>query len=410
MYGILNLDTVMLCTCLAMLAASLAMFIVWRNKPKERAAAYWAISFLLGALGFMTAAFAQTVLMPSVIFLVNFLLTTGSYVGIWFGFRAFNDKPPKFWPVLSVFGVWFAAYFLWPAFGTSPNIHAAAQSTIIAGFSLVCAYTVLNGPQSGKLPMALPTAILLLTHGIIHCGHLGILTHLISSDEPLGRTLWWSLAMLEVFIHNVSIAIACIILIKDRSEEQHRIAAETDALTGIYNRGAFVKKVDDHLANAEMNTSLAIFDLDHFKRINDRHGHQAGDAVLIAFAKRVKETLPKDAIFGRMGGEEFGLLLPAPAKGMHENICQLISSASIPFKGISIPLSVSVGVATVEDAGNNFDHLMAAADRALYRAKKGGRNRVTHFRLSDGLNQVLERDNENHPTGENATLAATYPA
>ncbi len=157
-----------------------------------------------------------------------------------------------------------------------------------------------------------------------------------------------------------------------------------DALTGVYNKRHF----DESLRLAIFTTrtlpkpvSLIVFDLDHFKRINDTHGHTAGDQVLCEVAQVVKEALYPDQIFGRIGGEEFAVLWEGSglraASDQAERIRSRVAAHRFSFEGASFPVTVSLGVAE-RGIGNDeeAERLYERADDKLYQAKAGGRNRV----------------------------------
>lgn len=161
-----------------------------------------------------------------------------------------------------------------------------------------------------------------------------------------------------------------------------RRLATTDALTGIFNRAHFF-----HLAEHEMRrsrrlkapVSVLMADLDHFKQINDRYGHQAGDLVLAKVGECLKKTVRGMDILGRYGGEEFSALLPQTspelAREAGERIRRAVEELHIQFNGVEIPLSISIGVAG-RTSPEELTGLLKAADAALYRAKDDGRNRV----------------------------------
>ena len=167
--------------------------------------------------------------------------------------------------------------------------------------------------------------------------------------------------------------------------QQQRLVqdAETDALTGLYNR----RWMDRHYPRAlsckhstQRPASILMIDLDHFKRVNDAHGHAVGDQVLFQAARRIEFALRPGDLCARYGGEEFCVLLPAvdlpQATGIAQRICA--SVARQPFalsSGATLPVSVSIGVA-YWDQQEPLDALLQAADSALYQAKRQGRNRV----------------------------------
>jgi diguanylate cyclase (GGDEF)-like protein len=160
-------------------------------------------------------------------------------------------------------------------------------------------------------------------------------------------------------------------------------AALTDAKTGLLNAGAWQREAAVEVTRARGQTPLAvaIADIDHFKAVNDTHGHLAGDAVLAAVSAAMRDLLRDFDLCGRFGGEEFALLLPrttaAQALEITERIRQGISQLAIPRDGTAaIRVTISIGVAVPSQARHTLDDLLAAADHALYQAKKSGRNRV----------------------------------
>ena len=162
-------------------------------------------------------------------------------------------------------------------------------------------------------------------------------------------------------------------------------AAHHDALTGVRSRAGFFAVTGEHFSkNAQANGTCALMlDVDHFKRINDRHGHAAGDRVLVEVAQRLRLALPDNATLGRLGGEEFAIVLTdsqlAEARQLGERLRQTIDQSPFQLQPGLPPLAVSIsmGVAMLrEDDGRHIDTLLHRADQALYRAKAAGRNRV----------------------------------
>ncbi|WP_411033859.1 diguanylate cyclase [Shinella sp. BYT-45] len=164
--------------------------------------------------------------------------------------------------------------------------------------------------------------------------------------------------------------------------EQLAYAASRDGLTGALNRKTFLDMASKLLGDPSRTArSIAILmvDIDHFKQINDNHGHAMGDAVLKAFARFVSDILRPGDLFGRMGGEEFAIALPGTdmdkAAEISERIRKATEDAAEEFSGLSV--TVSIGVTTSEShPSENIEALLATADQALYRAKAAGRNRV----------------------------------
>ena len=161
-----------------------------------------------------------------------------------------------------------------------------------------------------------------------------------------------------------------------------RLAMQDD-LTGIANRRHFYRQAEAELAHfqrAKQPLALLMLDLDHFKQINDKYGHGVGDAVLIRFAQYVSTQIRQEDLLGRVGGEEFAILLRDAAMAQATAIAERIREgvAQLPIFGgdDADRFTVSIGIATAEDADASFDVLFGRADKALYRAKQEGRNRV----------------------------------
>ncbi|MBF0515040.1 MAG: diguanylate cyclase [Desulfovibrionaceae bacterium] len=167
--------------------------------------------------------------------------------------------------------------------------------------------------------------------------------------------------------------------------EELRVMATTDALTGICNRGHLLERFHDEFERFKRHggeLGCIIFDLDHFKRVNDTHGHQAGDEVLAAFAKLVAGRVRPYDIFGRYGGEEFLLVLPQTdcqaALAFAERMRDLVETDLTPRLSFALetPVTVSLGVTNANPADTTIDTVLKRADEALYRAKERGRNKV----------------------------------
>lgn len=172
------------------------------------------------------------------------------------------------------------------------------------------------------------------------------------------------------------------VLYKATYERKLRDLATNDPLTGIWNRRVFFEHLEMEIERSKRYgtpLSILILDLDHFKEVNDAHGHQAGDAVLAAFSGVMKRNTRRTDMIGRTGGEEFMAILPdTPLIGGERTAEKLradVEQLKVPIKGGSISITVSIGCAEYR-RGEPFDEYYGRVDRLLYRAKNNGRNQV----------------------------------
>lgn len=179
---------------------------------------------------------------------------------------------------------------------------------------------------------------------------------------------------------------------RKRLERELQQQAATDGLTGVLNRRAFTAKSEELIAVAlrhDRPLSLLVIDVDHFKKVNDVHGHPAGDAVLRALARMLGAALRTGDVLGRLGGEEFAIVLSetdeAGARDAGERLLQVVRAARIDHEGTALHITVSIGAAVLRAGEDGFAALFARADRALYRAKNSGRDRLALERAEDAV-------------------------
>ncbi len=168
-----------------------------------------------------------------------------------------------------------------------------------------------------------------------------------------------------------------------RAEEQLQAQAATDPLTGLSNRRNLIARAERSLADARLTgrpTALVIADIDHFKQINDRYGHDAGDQILVGIGALLLRASRAHDVVARWGGEEFLILLPdtsaEAAEALAERVRSAVAARSMHHAGVAINATLSLGVTAVQP-GEALSSAIARADRALYRSKDTGRDRVT---------------------------------
>jgi diguanylate cyclase (GGDEF)-like protein len=165
-------------------------------------------------------------------------------------------------------------------------------------------------------------------------------------------------------------------------EEIYRLMT-VDGLTQVYNRRYFNEALEREFNRSkryDRALSLVAFDIDHFKRVNDTHGHLAGDNLLRQIVAAVKPRLRREDIFARTGGEEFGVLLPEVpldgARATAEKVRRIVETTPLKVDHDAVPVTISLGCAMLGPADTTPDELYRRADERLYEAKQGGRNRV----------------------------------
>ena len=193
-----------------------------------------------------------------------------------------------------------------------------------------------------------------------------------------------SIRIAVAFLALVPLTISSAMAVRDDLMAQLQRVADHDGLTGLLNRRAFEHRLHQRLAeppgNADGGLALLWLDLDHFKSINDRHGHLAGDAVLRAVAETLARCCRPDDLSARLGGEEFALAIAAPdaavTTAIAERLREAIAALSVDWQGGEIHATASIGAFHLDQWPVDAPALLHGLDEAMYRAKHAGRNRI----------------------------------
>jgi diguanylate cyclase (GGDEF)-like protein len=235
-----------------------------------------------------------------------------------------------------------------------------------------------------QLMSRLPTVIVLLADAAVLLARIPatLLSPVLANDEVISSV---SLALLAfgTLLFTVVTAFLLLNMTKERNELKHKIDSQIDPLSGVANRRAFrdgAVRLLNRQAIEQEPLAMLLFDLDWFKDINDRFGHAVGDRVLQIFADTASKTLGAEALFGRIGGEEFAALLAVgdldEGYAIADRVRRNFVAAAARLGDSGLKPSVSCGVTLGCNPLLEVDALLAVADRALYRAKAHGRNRV----------------------------------
>jgi diguanylate cyclase (GGDEF)-like protein len=304
-----------------------------------------------------------------------------AYALMWNGARVFER--PDMRPLLVFAGpcLWIILSFTETA--KSPDLSFATSALVLAAYSFAAAYEYWRG-RAERLISRWPAIILLLISGFGYLTWVPLtLVMPISAtlDGSVLRTDWFPAVILVTLTGRVTLAFIVLAMAKERLELRQRTMAMTDPLTGLPNRRAFFRRAARRLrpsSDPSRGVAVLLFDLDWFKQINDRYGHAAGDQILQTFAATLSSNLSPTDVIGRIGGEEFAILLSdadlSSALTVAEKVRLAFKSTTITVNNDRIMPTVSGGVAAEKRALADLDTLLACADRALYLAKGSGRD------------------------------------
>src|SRR3977135_1289792 len=376
--GPMSLDTCTLYLVAAMVAAMLGAMLLYFGKQENiPALKWWGTAYLLGsasvALWTLTAGTLGEML--------SLGLNAVGFVAcgmVWNASRVFHGRKPNLPGLVLGAIAWIAA-----AMTLAPEA-SAMRMTI--GASIIAIYAALTAAELWSerrrtLQKRWPAIAVPVLHGFVLMLPilLGDLLH--PHGDMFSGSIWVTVFSIELVLSAVGPVCLICTLVSDRRVSPPRTAAATDPLTGMFNRRGFAEatsRVIEREANAGRPVTALIFDIDHFKSINDRFGHPAGDEILKLFAGIVVNTLRITDLSGRIGGEEFAALLACSLEEgviAAERVREAFERSGIVDETGPVDTTVSIGVAG-GPAGTELEVLLAAADAALYQAKRGGRNRV----------------------------------
>jgi diguanylate cyclase (GGDEF)-like protein len=387
----LDVNTLFLVTIYVEAMLGLLLLFAWIQNSGIHAVAWWGSAHLLLAGSVMLFGMYGTVPDAISIDFANAILFT-AFAVTWSGARVFDGRPPE--PLFLIGGaaLWLGASRL-PFFATSMDAKVLLSSGIITAYTWATAYEFWRG-RGEPLVSRWPAIFMLFAHGALFLLRTPLSQVLPwSPHNQVFESVWLTVLSFEALLFTIAIAFILLAMAKERTELRHKTAALVDPLTGIANRRAFLEEVTAlaHRQGIEPRpVTVLLADLDHFKLINDRFGHAVGDHVLQVFAEAANTQLGACDLIGRLGGEEFAIVLydADHEKGMEvaESIRMSFEDAAGDVDGRPIGGTVSMGMVVVESM-LDIPALLAQADQALYCAKERGRNRVEVA----SLQMVLDR-------------------
>lgn len=386
----MNIDIVTLFVLVVLLCSVVGSILLWAGLGDGgRVARYGAGGLYLIALGIGLVLLRGRIPDWISIVFANVSLTLG-FGFLWSAARLVAGRPVWTAAVLAGPLVWIAACTI-PAFYAGLPFRLLLISLIAAGYSSAAGWELWHGRQKvGHAQLAL--ACLCYGHAILVTGRGIAALFLPPMTSPLEGNWLQNILMLEAPIALMAGCFLAVGMVREHSEGLLRRNAETDELTGVLNRRAFLGQAGECVTKADRlkrPVVLLLFDLDHFKTINDRFGHAVGDRILKIFAASAEQATRMTDVFGRVGGEEFAALLPGcdavTGRQIAERIRTDFSLRTAAELGPAATATVSVGVASNGSDVRDLEALMLKADMALYGSKRGGRDRVTDASVADLL-------------------------
>lgn len=356
------------------------LVLAWTQFDHGQAALRLGLSHLVGAGAVMLLAFGAT-RYPFLPVLAQLAFVSAAFLAL-SSILSFEDRDrPLPLSLAAFFSLGVLALLM--VRGGHADLIRMLQLAIVASLFFTSAFVLWRGRHEA-LTARLPLAALMFVHGLMTS--IGLMEQVLREALPSGVpsfSHWFGLIHIESMVYFIGTALFMVAMLKERSEARHKIASLTDPLTGLSNRRAFFHECDRMLERCHRSgapcTLLAV-DLDRFKAVNDTFGHGVGDRVLQLFADVTSQQLRSFDIVGRLGGEEFGVLLPRThireAAVIANRLREAFSSAANQVDRHEVRATLSVGVAVVLGGETMITEALERADAALYRAKLNGRDRV----------------------------------
>lgn len=304
-----------------------------------------------------------------------------SFVHLILALYVYNRKPARLSMMIAIVAVTFVGEtlltYVWPSlYGRICLISMIVA--LMCGLGISAIYhrdDAITRPEH-LVAIMLMVGILIMFGRVLTVPDVGILS--LTATTPMQGIVFTYSTLMPVIATSGFLLMCGERLNKDLSR-----LAMIDPLTGVFNRRTMTEMANKAIAASKRHDralSLLILDIDHFKRINDQFGHEAGDMALCRFVELVHEVMRESDVLARIGGEEFVLILPdsdeRTAIGVAERIRQQLEDSNFSISGWTVPLRVSIGVGTLGPEISNLETLLRETDHAMYEAKRSGRNRV----------------------------------
>jgi diguanylate cyclase (GGDEF)-like protein len=371
-------------TCVTGLLGAFLLF-AWMQ-DRVRALAWWGAAYLIGGFSVAIWSVESFISPPLPAGTANALLFVACGM-IWNAARLFHGHRVLWGAMATGATVWLIACMS-PEFAESPAVRIVLSSLIVATYTFLTARELWRERRK-HLMRRWPAIFVPILHGAVFLFPIPLASLLPEEHGMLTLASGWlAVFAIEIMLYVVGTAFIVLVLAKERTVRIHKAAALNDPMTGLFNRRGFIEAAQQLMARQAKRgeeVCVLMFDLDHFKSINDNYGHAVGDDALRLFAMTVGSTMRANDVIARFGGEEFVAMLPGTIEDAvvaAERVRLAFEAAAVEIDDRRLCATVSVGAASGSPR-MDIDELIGDADAALYRAKANGRNRVEHHGPDD---------------------------
>ncbi|ARJ43860.1 GGDEF domain-containing protein [Pantoea alhagi] len=367
----LDVYTLFICELYVLGFLSIIMIFAWSGAQYDRVLGFTTMAIIAMMVSVWLGSLRNHGLLFLPVAIGNTLVMLA--YGMWLNaFRVFAG----FRPGIS----WLFGALLWALLCCFPSFYCSIPKRIMVSCLLCISYTVALIIMLVRSRACLqitfwPAQLLLCFHLVFHLSRMCFDSGS-SAHNAMGHSPFSSYVILESTLFVIGLTFTILAMVNERTQIRYKQASLRDPLTSVWNRRALFAQAglaEKKSMQKQLPLVAMVFDLDHFKSINDRYGHNQGDRVLLDFCRVVEKVLPAECTFSRLGGEEFAALFVGDVEKVR-SLCEEIRLLAMVSRPDNIEYTVSIGIA----AGNthSFSSLMMMADKALYEAKAGGRNRI----------------------------------